>query len=336
MKGLAGNKRTFIIAEAGVNHNGSEAIAEQLVAAAADAGADAIKFQTFKAADGVSRFAERASYQKHEVGGPESQLEMVRKLELPFDAFGRRKARCERLGIQFLTTAFDLGSVAYVESLDLPMLKVPSGELTNLPLLRKIDECHKPVLMSTGMATRDEIAAAISVLKHSDITLLHCTTEYPCPFDSVNLKAIQTLRDTFGLPVGYSDHTSGIEIPIAAVALGACCIEKHFTLDRGMVGPDHRASIEPQDLARMVKAIRNLEMAMGDGIKKPERAEIKNIMIVRKSIVARRRIAKGEVFTDENLAAKRPGTGISPMEWDRIVGMRANKDYEEDEQICGV
>ena len=336
MKGLAGNKRTFIIAEAGVNHNGSEAIAEQLVAAAADAGADAIKFQTFKAADGVSRFAERASYQKHEVGGPESQLEMVRKLELPFDAFGRLKARCERLGIQFLTTAFDLGSVAYVESLDLPMLKVPSGELTNLPLLRKIDECHKPVLMSTGMATRDEIAAAISVLKHSDITLLHCTTEYPCPFDSVNLKAIQTLRDTFGLPVGYSDHTSGIEIPIAAVALGACCIEKHFTLDRGMVGPDHRASIEPQDLARMVKAIRNLEMAMGDGIKKPERAEIKNIMIVRKSIVARRRIAKGEVFTDENLAAKRPGTGISPMEWDRIVGMRANKDYEEDEQICGV
>ena len=336
MKGLAGNKRTFIIAEAGVNHNGSEAIAEQLVAAAADAGADAIKFQTFKAADGVSRFAEKASYQKHEVGGPESQLEMVRKLELPFDAFGRLKARCERLGIQFLTTAFDLGSVAYVESLDLPMLKVPSGELTNLPLLRKIDECHKPVLMSTGMATRDEIAAAISVLKHSDITLLHCTTEYPCPFDSVNLKAIQTLRDTFGLPVGYSDHTSGIEIPIAAVALGACCIEKHFTLDRGMVGPDHRASIEPQDLARMVKAIRNLEMAMGDGIKKPERAEIKNIMIVRKSIVARRRIAKGEVFTDENLAAKRPGTGISPMEWDRIVGMRANKDYEEDEQICGV
>ena len=326
-------QKVLIIAEAGVNHNGSIETALQLVEEAAKAGVDAVKFQTFKADGLVQKSAPKAEYQKAATGGGETQYEMLKRLELSDNDHRRLVDRCRSLGIMFLSTAFDINGIRYLNELDLPYMKVPSGEITNLPYLRAMDGCGRPVLMSTGMATLDEVRSALAILKHCNVTLLQCATEYPCPYDAVNLNAMLTLKKSFGLNVGYSDHTPGIEISIAAVALGACVIEKHFTLDRNMSGPDHKASIEPKELRQMVSAIRNVEVSLGDGIKRPADVELKNIPIARKSIVAKIPIRKGETLTEVNLTVKRPGTGISPMRWDEIVGTAAIRDYAADELI---
>lgn len=323
----------YIIAEAGVNHNGSIEMAKRLVDAAAEAGVDAVKFQTFKTESIVTTSAKKAEYQQRNTGAIESQYDMLKRLELSPESHRELVAYCRAKGIQFLSTAFDIESIRYLDSLRLPIMKVPSGEITNLPYLREMNNCRKPVLLSTGMSTLEEVAMALGVLGDCQTCLLHCTTEYPCPFDEVNLRAMVTLGGRFGLPVGYSDHTRGIEVPIAAVALGARIIEKHFTLDRNMEGPDHKASLEPIELRAMVGAIRNIEKALGDGVKKPTRAEIKNKQVARKSIVAGRKISKGEIFTAENLAVKRPGTGVSPMRWDSVIGTIAQRDYAEDDMI---
>ena len=331
--------KTFIIAEAGVNHNGSLDIALKMVDAAVVAGADAVKFQTFKAERIIAASAPKAAYQKQTTGSDESQLEMVRKLELDEAAHEKLIGFCKEKGILFLSSPFDLESIDLLNRLGMGIFKIPSGEITNLPYLRKLGALKKELIMSSGMADLGEIEDALVVLMKSGtapeaITVLHCNTEYPTPFEDVNLRAMVTIKAAFpGIQVGYSDHTTGIEVPIAAVALGARVIEKHFTLDRNMEGPDHRASLEPDELTSMVTAIRNIEKAMGSGIKKPSPSELKNKPIARKSIVAARNIAKGEVFTDENLTVKRPGTGINPMLWDEIIGCGANKDYEIDEII---
>lgn len=328
----------LIIAEAGVNHNGDITMAKQLVAVAAAAGADLVKFQTFDAAMLVSAEAPKADYQIAATGDNESQYEMVRKLELSRADHEVLIADCAAHGIGFFSTAFDTGSFDMLIGLGLDRVKIPSGEITNLPFLRHIAGCGLPVIVSTGMATIAEIDAALAVLEaggtaRSDVTLLHCNTEYPTPMADVNLRAMANLGAAFGTAVGYSDHTQGIEVAIAAVALGATVIEKHFTLDRGLPGPDHLASLEPAELAAMVAAIRNIEAALGDGIKRPSASEAKNRPIARKSIVAARAIAKGEVLTADNLTAKRPGTGISPMAWDDVVGRRAARDFAADEPI---
>lgn len=329
-------KKTLIIAEAGVNHNGSVVLAHQMIDAAYSAGADIIKFQTGKPELVISRFAEKAEYQKNTTGCHESQLEMCRKISLRYEDHQTLKEHCEKLGIQFLSTPFDLDSIEFLEELGCTMWKIPSGEITNLPYLIKIAETHKPIILSTGMSTLEEISDALCVLNEhgaGEITLLHCTTEYPAPIEDVNLRAMETMRQKFGLKVGYSDHTQGIEIPVAAVAMGACVIEKHFTLDRNMEGPDHKASLEPNELAAMVKAIRNVEKALGNGIKTPSPSEIKNIPIARKSIVAKKKIQKGELLTEDNITTKRPGNGISPMRWNDVLGTRAIRDFGEDELI---
>lgn len=325
----------YIIAEAGINHNGSFDLACKMVAAAKKAGVDCIKFQTFKSDHIVSKNANKAEYQKKQTGDG-SQLEMLRKLELSYEEFSSLKQYCDKVGICFLSTPFDFESIDFLNTIDMPFWKIPSGEITNLPYLVALAKTGKPVVMSTGMCETDEIGAAINVLKENgtnDIKLLHCNTEYPTPFEDVNLRAIQTMRETFGLEVGYSDHTPGIEVPIAAVAMGATIIEKHFTLDRNMEGPDHKASLEPDELAAMVRAIRNVEQAMGSGIKEPSNSEKKNISIARKSIVAAKIIKKGEILTEDNLTAKRPGSGISPMRWSEVVGTKAIRDFDEDELI---
>lgn len=327
---------TFIIAEAGVNHNGSLELAKQLVDAAQQAGADCIKFQTFIAENIVVSGAEKADYQKKQDKDSEKQLEMLQKLALPFDDFLVLSEYCQMRNIAFLSTPFDFVSLSFLAGLDMPFWKVPSGEITNLPYLIEIARTHKPVVLSTGMSTLDEVQAAVQVLKKYGsevITLLHCTTEYPAPYCDVNLKAMLTMKEHFNLPVGYSDHTNGIEIPVAAVAMGALIIEKHFTLDKDMVGPDHKASLEPKEFANMVKAIRNVEFAMGNGLKKPAPSEMKNIVIARKSIVAGRKIKKDEFFSEDNITTKRPGTGISPMRWFEVLGKQATRDFEEDELI---
>lgn len=326
-------KKTFIIAEAGVNHNGSIELAKKLVDAAVDAGCDCVKFQTFKSENLVSKNAQKADYQKITTDSAESQFEMLKKLELSPNDFVELQKYCNDKRILFLSTPFDMESVDFLLSLNMPVLKVPSGEITNLPYLRKIGSCKKKIILSTGMSTLTEVEEALNVLTDCDVTLLHCTTEYPCPYSEVNLSAIQTLKDKFSLPVGYSDHTQGIEVAIAAVALGAAIIEKHFTLDKAMEGPDHKASLEPIELTQMVKSIRNAELAIGTGEKKPSESELKNIKIARKSIVAKRDIKKGEILSEVNLTVKRPGTGISPMSWDEIIGLTAQKDYKEDEVI---
>ncbi|MDR2646013.1 MAG: N-acetylneuraminate synthase [Holosporaceae bacterium] len=325
--------KAFIIAEAGVNHNGSIELAKKLVDKAIHAGCDAVKFQTFKAENVVSKVAEKAEYQKKNTDSKESQLEMIKKLELSFDDFAELKRYCDNCGIIFLSSPFDIESVDFLANLGVKYFKIPSGEIVNLPLLRRINFCRKRVILSTGMATIEEIDAAMKALSSCEISLLHCTTEYPCPYDEVNLKAIQTLKNRFNLTVGYSDHTEGIEIPVAAVTMGATIVEKHFTLDKNMDGPDHKASLEPHELRQMVSAIRNVEKAMGNGEKIPSKSELKNISIVRKSIVAKRDIKKGEIFSEENLTTKRSGNGISPMQWDEIIGTFALKDYLEDELI---
>lgn len=329
-------EKVYIIAEAGDNHNGDFNTALKLVDVAKRAGADCVKFQTFVTEEIISKYAEMAEYQKKNTGKEEGQFEMVKRLELSFDEFRKIKEYCDRVGIQFLSTPFDLKSVDFLNELGVPFFKIPSGEITNYPYLIKIAHTGKPVVMSTGMCEPDEILAAIKVLEKNgsgEITLLHCNTEYPTPLKDVNLYAMRTMKKMFGKKVGYSDHTKGIEVPVAAVALGACVIEKHFTLDKNMPGPDHKASLEPDELGRMVKNIRNIEIALGDGVKRVSESERKNIAIARKSIVARRNIQEGEILTEENLAVKRPGTGINPMQWMEVLGTRAVRDFKEDELI---
>ncbi len=331
--------KTLIIAEAGVNHNGDMSLAKELIAAAAEAGADLVKFQTFIAANIISRSAPKAEYQKGATDPQESQQEMVRKLELTRDNHLELIAECQKQGVGFFSTAFDKDSIDLLEELGgSDIVKVPSGELTNLPYLRYLTRHGKRVLLSTGMANQGEIEAAINVVEQAGtprekITVLHCTTEYPTPMEDVNLSAMVNIGKAFGVSVGYSDHTPGIEIPIAAVALGATVIEKHFTLDRNLPGPDHRASLEPDELKAMVQGIRNIEKALGDGIKRPSPSELKNKPIARKSLVAARPIKAGEAFSEDNLMAKRPGTGISPMQWDEVIGRTAPRDFSEDELI---
>lgn len=325
-----------IIAEAGVNHNGDFSLAKKMVDAAKNAGVDYIKFQTFVPEKLVSKFAEKAEYQKETTGADESQLSMLKKLTLKNDNFKELKDYCQEVGIGFISTPFDLESIDFLETFDMDFWKVPSGEVTNLPYLEAIAKTKRKVIMSTGMCDIDEINEAVKVLEENgtpEILLLHCNTQYPTPFEHVNLKAMNTIAEKTGKMVGYSDHTSGIEVPIAAVALGAVVIEKHFTLDKNMEGPDHKASLDPEELAQMTKSIRNIEIALGDGRKEPSPSEMANKAVARKSIVAAREITKGEIFTEENLTTKRPGNGISPMKWYAVVGKTAKRDFVEDELI---
>ena len=330
--------KTTIIAEAGVNHNGSIALAKKLIDAAACAGVDYVKFQTFKADRLAIQAAPKAEYQKENADIGESQYEMLRKLELTREQHIELINHCHKKGVKFFSTAFDMESVEFLSKLNLGLWKIPSGEITNYPYLKRIAKEKKPVIISTGMSTMDDIENAMEVLlkngiELSQLTILHCNTQYPTPFQDVNLLAMQTIAREFRVNVGYSDHTLGIEIPIAAVALGATVIEKHFTLDRAMDGPDHKASLEPQELTAMVAAIRNVEQALGSSEKIVSASEFGNITIARKSIVAARFILKGEVFTAENLTIKRPGTGISPMKWEEILGTKALKDFDENDLI---
>ena len=326
-----------IIAEAGVNHNGSLETAMKMVDAAASAGADYIKFQTFHTDALVTAICEAADYQK-ENAGARKQEDMLKDLELTYNDFKKLKDYCKKKGIGFLSTAFDEESVDFISSLQPDYMKVPSGELTNLPFLRKIASTGIPVIISTGMATPEEIGKALMPFRkagygNDEIVLLHCTTQYPAPMEDVNLQAMKTVSENFGLPAGYSDHTLGIEIPIAAAALGATVIEKHFTLDRDMEGPDHKASLEPEELTSMVKAIRNITLALGNGVKEVKDSERSNIMAARRSIVAKRPIKKGELIEEDDICTKRPATGLSPMLWDKVIGSRAIKDYAPDDLI---
>lgn len=333
---MAGTKKTVIIAEAGDNHNGDIRLAFKLIDAAVDARADYVKFQAFKAEAVVAKFAAAARYQNENREVEITQYELLQKLELPLEKFGTLKKYAERKGIVFISSAFDLESQEYLASIDVEMFKIPSGEVTNLPYLMKVASCGKPVIMSTGMSAMVEIEDALAILRSGgcgDISLLHCNTQYPTPYEDVNLKAMQTLKDVFNLRVGYSDHTLGLEVPLAAVALGAEIIEKHFTLDRSMQGPDHKASLEPGELKAMVTAIRKVEKALGDGVKKITPAEEANKDLARKSIVAAGNIKKGEVFAEDTLAVKRPGTGISPMRWYEVLGRTAPRDFTADEMI---
>ena len=326
----------FIIAEAGDNHNGNLELAFQLVDKAAQAGADCVKFQTFVTEEVISKRAEKAEYQKESTGADESQYEMVKKLELTFDNFRQLQQYAKEKGLMFLSTPFDIPSVDFLNSIDIPCFKIPSGEITNLPYLIRIAQTGRDIILSTGMAEIEEIEAAVKALRENgagEISLLHCNTEYPTPMEDVYLRDMLTLKEKFSVRVGYSDHTKGIEVPIAAAAMGAEIIEKHFTLDHNMEGPDHKASLEPDELKAMVEGIRNIEKALGNGIKTASRSEKKNMDIARKSIVARRKIAKGETLTEDNLAVKRPGNGISPMKWYEILGTKAVRDFEEDEMI---
>ena len=331
-------KHVIIIAEAGVNHNGNYELAKQLVVKAKEAGVDYVKFQTAKPELVISQFAEMADYQKTNTGTQESQLEMCKKIHLTFDDYKPLKAYCEEVGVKFMSTPFDMPSIDLLAEIGMDYMKVPSGEITNLPYLRKIAKLGMPVILSTGMSRIGEVENALNILidggmKREDIILLHCNTEYPTPYEDVNLKAMLTLRDTFGVRVGYSDPTKGIEVPIAAVAMGAEVIEKHFTLDHNLPGPDHVASLEPDELKSMVSAIHNIEKAIGSGLKVVSNSEEKNIKIARKSIIAARDIKAGEVFTEDNLTVKRPGDGVSPMLWDSVIGTKAIRDFVYDEPI---
>lgn len=332
-------KHTLIIAEAGVNHNGSLDLAKKLVDKAVDAGVDYIKFQTFKAEKLVTKAAKQAEYQQKNIGKEgDSQYQMLKKLELSTEERQILIDYCNKLGIKFFSTAFDFDSIDYLHSLNLGLWKIPSGEVTNYPFLKHVAKYNEKTILSTGMCDMKDVHAAVNALyknglSKENLIMLHCNTEYPTPFEDVNLKAMDALRNEFGVAVGYSDHTRGIEVPIAAVALGATVIEKHFTLDRNMPGPDHKASLEPDELKAMVSAIRNIEKALGSSEKKVSDSERKNIAIARKSIVAATNIKKGEIFTEENITVKRPGTGISPMRWEEILGTMAARDFQEDELI---
>ena len=331
--------KVLIIAEAGVNHNGSLEIAKRLVDEASSAGVDIIKFQTFKAEKLVSKSAKQADYQKKNIGKrEESQYAMLKKLELSNEQHEELIAYCNLKNIRFFSTAFDMDSIDYLHSLKLGLWKIPSGEITNYPYLKKIASYKEPIILSTGMCELTDIENAINVLvtngvSKDTITVLHCNTEYPTPMEDVNLKAMLEIKEKFGVKIGYSDPTEGIEVPIAAVALGATVIEKHFTLDKNMEGPDHKASLEPSELKAMVKSIRNIEQALGTGHKTISESERKNIEIARMSIVAAKDIKEGEIFTEDNLTIKRPGNGISPMEWENIIGKVAKRDFQEEELI---
>lgn len=354
--------KTYIIAEAGVNHNGDIALARQLVEAAADAGVDAVKFQTFKAEKLASVKAPKADYQNKTTDSAESQLDMLKKLELPWETYPKLIALCKQRGIEFLSTPFEEDSLAFlVQNCKLPLIKIPSGEITNAPFLLAVAKTSLPVILSTGMSTLKDIEDALSVLAFgylhpneairaggfakayieaqstgllkSKVQLMHCTTEYPAPFDEVNLAAMDTMRRAFGLDIGYSDHTKGIAVPLAAAARGAKIIEKHFTLDRKLPGPDHKASLEPNELKEMVVGIRQIEQAIGSGIKIPSKKELANSVVVRKSIVAACHIAKEEVFSEKNISFKRPGNGISPMRYWEMLGRMADREYAKDEVI---
>lgn len=332
------SEHVLIIAEAGVNHNGSLEIAKQLVDRASDAGVDIIKFQTFNSKNLVSKSARMAEYQQKNTGHVESQYTMLKRLELSANDHYELIQYCEKKKIRFFSTAFDLESIDFLHSLKMGLWKIPSGEITNYPYLKKIASFHEPVILSTGMCSLEDVAAALDVFVKAgcdkqNITILHCNTEYPTPFCDVNLRAMFEIERSFGTKIGYSDHTNGIEVPIAAVAMGATVIEKHFTLDRNMEGPDHKASLEPDELKKMVESIRNIELALGSGHKSVSASEKKNIEIARKSIVAARDISKGELLSEDNLAVKRPGNGISPMRWNEVIGKTAIRNFSEDEVI---
>ena len=328
----------FIIAEAGVNHNGSIDLAKKLIDVASDAGADAVKFQSFKAENLATKNAQKAMYQKETTNIEESQFDMLKKLELSTEMHKELISYCRNKKIIFLSSPFDHESIELLEDLGLEIFKIPSGEITNLPYLRHIGKLDRKIILSTGMSNIDEVKNALDILinsgtKKENITVLHANTEYPTPMEDVNLRAMVTIGKELDIKFGYSDHTLGIEVDIAAVAMGANCIEKHFTLDCNMEGPDHKASLEPNELKAMVAAIRNIELALGKNIKKPSKSELLNIQIVRKSIVAKTVIKKGEIFSEKNLTTKRPGGGTNPMKWDVIIGTKAIKDYNEDELI---
>ena len=325
-----------IIAEAGVNHNGSLEMAKEMARVAKACGADIVKYQTAVPELVVSKFAEKAEYQKQTTDAAESQLEMIRKLHFSFDAHRELKEYCDSIGIQYLSAAFDIPSVRFLGTLNLPLLKIPSGEITNLPYLEEVAKLHTPVLLSTGMSNLNEITDALAVLDEGgcpEATVLHCNTQYPTPYEDANLTAMLELFEQFGLPVGLSDHTPGWECDVAATVLGAQVIEKHFTLDKTLPGPDQQASLDPTEFAAMVQAVRHVEAALGDGHKHLTASEAPNKAIARKSIVAARPIAEGEVFTEENLTTKRPGDGVSPMRWHEVLGLRAKRAFAEDEKI---
>ena len=333
-------KKVFIIAEAGVNHNGCLESAKKLVDAAATSGADAVKFQTFKTEKLVTIDAGKAEYQKKYTDSAESQFDMIKKLELDEASHKVLIEHCRERNILFLSSPFDLESIELLNKLELPLFKIPSGEITNLPYLRKIASYNKRTILSTGMSTLDEVREARDVLysgglAKGNLQVLHCTTEYPCPYEEVNLRAMNTIASELEVDVGYSDHTLGVEVPIAAVAMGAAVIEKHFTLSKDLEGPDHAASLNPEELCLMVKSIRNIEKSMGSRDKTPAPSEIKNMKIARKSIVASSKIIEGEIFCEQNLAIKRPGDGISPMQWDQVLGKKALRNYRQDEVIDG-
>ena len=328
----------FIIAEAGVNHNGSVDLAKKLIDVASASGVDAIKFQTFKAINLATKNSEKANYQKNTTNHKENQFDMLKKLELSKEMHIELINYSKNKNIKFLSSPFDHDSIELLKDLGLEIFKIPSGEITNLPYLRNIGKLNKKIILSTGMSNINEVKNALDILvnsgtKKSNIIVLHANTEYPTPMEDVNLKAMVTIGNELNVNFGYSDHTLGIEVDIAAIAMGACCIEKHFTLDRNMEGPDHKASLEPDQLKEMVKAIRNIELALGSGIKRPSKSEFPNIKLVRKSIVAKTKITKGDFLREGNLTVKRPGGGISPMKWDEIIGTKATKDYKEDELI---
>jgi len=330
--------KVFIIAEAGVNHNGSTELAKKLIDVAVHSGADAIKFQTFKAENLVSKKAQKAEYQKQTTDSKESQFEMIKKLELDVDTHQALMAYCAEKNILFLSTPFDHDSINLLNKLGLDIFKIPSGEITNSPYLKQIGALNKQVILSTGMANLGEIEAALAVLvsagtQRKRITVLHANTMYPTPMEDVNLKAMQTIGQAFDIAYGYSDHTLGIEVDIAAVAMGASVIEKHFTLDKTMEGPDHKASLEPDELKAMVKAIRNIELALGSRVKQVSNSERPNMAVARKSLIAKIDIKQGEQFTENNLTIKRPGAGISPMRWDEVIGQTAQKNYLADDLI---
>lgn len=328
--------KTLIIAEAGVNHNGSLELAKKMADVAKAAGADIVKYQTAKPELVISTFAEKAEYQKEQTGAGESQLDMVRKIHFGFEAHRELQAYCESIGIAYLSTPFDLDSIDFLESLGMPIFKIPSGEITNLPYLEKVAALHKPVILSTGMSELSEVGDALRILQEGgagEVTILHCNTEYPTPLKDANVRAMLDIHAHFGTPVGFSDHTLGLAAPLAAVALGAVVIEKHFTLDKNMEGPDHKASMDPAELAALVKAIRETELVLGSGHKAVTDSERKNKAVARKSIVAIKQIQKGEVLSEENLYVKRPGSGISPMRWHEVLGTRAVRDFAPDELI---
>ncbi|MBP3802390.1 MAG: N-acetylneuraminate synthase [Oribacterium sp.] len=328
-------EKTLIIAEIGVNHNGSIDLAKQMIEVAKGCGADIVKFQTFNVDAITSKSAEMAQYQKENLGEEKSQKEMLSSLALSHSDFKELAECCKKIGIKFLSTPFDIESVRFLNNLQ-DMWKIPSGEITNYPYLVEIARTKKKIILSTGMSTIEEVDDALKVLRENgagDVVLLHCTTDYPAPIDTVNLEAMLALRERFDCPVGYSDHTKGIEVSIAAVAMGATVIEKHLTLDKTMSGPDHKASLEPNELKELIVAIRNVEKARGIREKKPTESEVRNRSVVRKSIVALKPIHKGEIFSTDNLTTKRPGTGISPMKWNEIIGTIAERDYKEDELI---